>query len=303
MELDHLQTFADAAQTLNFSETAQRLHTSQPTVSKHIKELEGELGVELFERISGRKLKLSQQGRALLPWAQQLLRECNRFHELAHSLNDRITGTLSIACATASGKYLLPLLAARFRQRFPEVRLFLKPCSPRQISADLLNKEADLGIVSFENVAEGLSCQQFFVDEVVLIVPARHPWAKRYIIDPDDLLAEPILLREPESGTRRALASALAAHDISISDLNVLLELGNAEGIVNTVSTGIGVAFVPRVTAKTAMRAGIVSEVQVNGVHIERKICMLRNSLVPLSRPAELFWGFVHDPENVDILK
>lgn len=303
MEIDHLQTFADAAQTLNFSETAQRLHISQPTVSKHIKELEGELGVELFERISGGKIKLSQQGRALLPWAQQLLRECNRFHELAHSLNDRITGTLSIACATASGKYLLPLLAARFRQRFPEVRLRLKPCAPRQISADLLDNETDLGIVSFENITEGLSCQQFFLDEVILIAPASHPWAERRVIDPDDLLAEPIILRESESGTRRALASALAAHDISISDLNVLLELGNAEGIVNTVSSGVGVSFVPRVTTRLAMRAGTVCEVQVNGLHIERKICMLRNSLVPLSRPAELFWDFVRDPENADILE
>lgn len=303
MEINHLQIFADAAQTLNFSETAQRLHTSQPTVSKHIKELEGELGIELFERVSGGKIKLSQQGRALLPWAQQLLRECNRFHQLAHTLNDRVTGALSIACATSSGKYLLPLLAARFRQRFPEVQLRLIPCPPRQITANLLDKEIDLGIVSFENITEGLACQQFFLDEVILIVPAKHPWVRRRIIDPDDLLAEPILLREPESATRRALASALAAHDISISDLNVLLELGNAEGIINTVSTGIGVAFVSRVTAGTAMRAGIVCEVQVNGVHIERKICMLRNSLVPLTRPAELFWDFVHDPENADILK
>lgn len=301
MELDHLKTFADAAQTLNFSETAQRLHTTQPTVSKHIKELESELSVELFERVSGGRLKLSQSGQSLLPWAQQLLRECNKFHEIAHSLNQKVTGTLQIACATASGKYLLPLLAARFRARFPDVQIKVRPCVPAQISQDLLNHEIDFGIVSFENQVEGLECQKFILDEVILIVPAEHPWSRRAAIEPEDLLHEPILLREPSSGSRRALASALAAHDIALEDLSILLELGNAEGIIHTVARGIGVAFVPRVAAELAIRAGYVRHVSVNGMRIERKICMLRSALRAPSRPAELFWGFVHDPENAEL--
>lgn len=302
MELDHLKTFIDAAQSLSFSETAQRLHTTQPTVSKHIKELEQEIGTDLFTRVSGGRLKLSQAGQALLPWAQQLLRECNKFHEIAHSLNEKVAGALSIACATASGKYLLPLLAARFRTRFPDVLVRVRPCAPAQISQDLLNQEVDFGIVSFENRVEGLECQKFIHDEIILIAPAGHPWGQRAAIDPEDLLREPMLLREPESGTRRALASALAERDISLEDLNVLLELGNAEGIVHTVAAGMGVAFVPRVAANLAIRAGAVREIPVHGMRIERKICMLRNALRAPSRPAELFWGFIHDPQNADLL-
>jgi DNA-binding transcriptional LysR family regulator len=301
MELNHLKTFIDAAQTLNFSETAQRLHTTQPTVSKHVKELENEVGVDLFERVSGGKLKLSQAGQALLPWAQQLLRECNKFHEIAHSMNEKVTGTLSISCATASGKYLLPVLAARFRTRFPDVQIKLRPCAPTQVSQDLLNHETDLGIVSFESQQEGLECQQFTIDDVILIAPAHHPWARRAFIEPDDLLREPILLREPDSGTRRALASALAAHDISLNDLLVLLEIGNAEGMVHTVAAGVGVAFAPRVATELAIRAGAVREITVKGLRIERKIYMLRNALRAPSRPAELFWGCIHDPENADL--
>lgn len=301
MELAHLQTFVDASHTLNFSDTAQRLHITQPTVSKHIQELERELGVDLFER-SGGKVQLSQAGRSLLPWAQQLLRECNRFHELAHSLSEQVAGPLSIACATASGKYLLPLLAARFRQRFPNVLLRIGPSTPKQIVKDLVNQEIDLGIVSFENYAEGLECQQFNLDEIILIAPAHHRWAERASIEPDELLEEPILLREPESGSRRAVAAALAAHDISLDDLNVLLELGNAEGIVHTVASGMAVAFVPRMAARLALQAGKIREIPINGIRIERKICMLRNSMVVPSRPAELFWGFLHDPENADLL-
>ncbi len=301
MELDHLKTFADAAQTLSFSETAKRLHTTQPTVSKHIKELENELGVNLFTRVSGGRLKLSQVGQSLLPWAQQLLRECNKFHEIAHSLNEHVTGALAIACATASGKYLIPLLAARFRTRFPDVVVKVKPSTPSQISQELLNHEIDFGIVSFENQSEGLECQKFILDEIILIAPVNHHWGQLAAIEPEDLLREPMLLREPASGTRRALASALAAYEISLDDLNILLELGNAEAIVHTVASGMGVAFVPRVAAILALSAGFVREIPVRGMNIERKICMLRNALRTPSRPAELFWGFVHDPDNADL--
>lgn len=301
MELEHLKIFADAGQTLNFSETAQRLHITQPTVSKRIKELEQELGVTLFDRVNGRGLKLSQAGRSLLPWAQRLLRECNRFHEIACSLNEQVNGVLAIACATASGKYLLPLVAARFRSRFPAVQIQIRPGSPTQVTRDLFTTELDFGIVSFEVHAAGLDCQEFARDEIILIAPAHHAWAQRDSIELEDLLREPILLREPESGTRRALSSALAAHDISIDDLSVLLELGNAEAIVQTVAAGMGVAFVPRRAAYLALRAGVLREVKIEGLYIERKLYMLRNAIRPPSRAAELFWGFIHDPANADL--
>ena len=103
MDIDRQKVFLDASQTLNFSETAQRLHISQPTVSKRIQELEHDLGVTLFERESSR-LKLSPAGQSLMPWAQQLIRECQKFQDIAHSLNECVAGNLTVACA------LLPAL-------------------------------------------------------------------------------------------------------------------------------------------------------------------------------------------------
>lgn len=302
MDIDRLRIFLDAAQTLNFSETAGRMHVSQSTVSKHIRDLETELGVELFERGGGR-LRLSQTGEALIPWARQLVRECERFQEMAHSFQEEVAGPLRIACTTAAGKYILPMLAVRFRERFPNVDVSMLSCQPPDVDNLLREEQADLAVVSFEVANPSLECQYFFSDHIVLIAPSGHPWCELEEIQPEDLLSEALIIREKTSGTRRAMLSALAAHDIGLEDLNVILELGNAESIVAAVAAGVGVSFISYASARFALQAGEVCQVPVHGFELKRKICMLRGKGQLLSRPAELYWGFIHEPENADLIE
>ncbi|MCJ7626611.1 MAG: LysR family transcriptional regulator [Anaerolineaceae bacterium] len=301
MDIDRLNIFLDASQTLNFSNTSRRMHVSQSTVSKHIHDLENKLDVVLFDR-SGTRLRLTQAGRALVPWAKQLVNECERFQKMAHSLVKEIAGPLRIACTTASGKYILPLLAVRFRDRFPHVDISMLACRPRDVDNILQDEKAELAVVSFETANPDLECQVFFYDQIILIVPPDHPWAFRGEIHPDDLVHSAMILREPTSGTRRALLSALAAHDISLADLKIILELGNAEAIVGAVAAGIGVSFVSRTSADFALEAGRVKEVTIPMFALKRKICMLRKIAQFTSRPAEVFWSFIQEPEYVDLI-
>jgi DNA-binding transcriptional LysR family regulator len=161
MDIDRLNTFIDAAQTLNFSETAHRLHVSQPTISKYIRDLEQSLGVHLFDR-SAAGLHLTEAGRTILPWARRLVRECGKLEDLAKSLDGDVAGQLRIACTTAAGKYILPQLAARFRHRHPHVQFNILSCTQENAIDHLLGEEAELGVVSFEAGASGLDCQYFF---------------------------------------------------------------------------------------------------------------------------------------------
>ena len=105
------------------------------------------------------------------------------------------------------------------------------------------------------------------------------------------------------SGTRRTLLSTLAAYDITLVVMKIILELGNAESIVAAVVAGIGVSFVSRVSAAFAIKAGDVCEMPVHSFNFHRKTCMTRDSLQSTSRPAELYWGFIHDPENADLFQ
>jgi len=302
MDIDRLKVFIDASQTFSFSETAKRMHVAQPTISKYIHDLEQDLGVRLFER-SKRGLRLTQAGQTILPWANHLVLECNQLEDLAKSLDGDVTGKLRIACTTAAGKYLLPHLAARFRRIHPHVQICILSCTQVGAIERLLENDAELGVVSYEMENKQLHCQYFFTDHIILIVPADHPWAQKQFIEPPDLLGEPLIMREPTSGTRRALLSELAAHDITENDLNILFEVGNAEAIVAAVGAGIGISFVSHMAAAYALAFECVVEVPVQGIDLRRKICMARRTIPTSNRALDVFWRFIHDPENDDLYR
>ena len=303
IDLSRLKVFIYAAESLSFSEAAKQMHLTQPTVSHHIKTLERTLGVELFTR-SGHTLKLTEAGRLLLPFAHKLTHQASEVQEMMASLQEGIVGHLRIACSTTAGKFVLPQLAARFCQRFPGIRVSILACTLQHIIPQLLDGEANLAVVSSYDLCEnGLECQEFFNDLITLIVPAGHPWTTRQTVEPADLLEEQIIIREPISGTRRVLLTELAKHDITFDDLSINLELGNAEAIVRTVEAGFGVSFVSTLAADWALKLGNVVAIPVVGLELRRTVYMVRRSLETPNRPEEVFWSFVHDPSNADLLR
>ena len=301
IDLTRLQIFLSVAENLSFSEAAQRLHISQPTVSHHIKALEQALGVELFDR-SSHGVKLTGAARLLYPRARKLLHDTVETQQMMDSLQERVVGHLRIACSTTAGKYILPQFAARFHERHPGVGISISSCTAASVIPNLLEQDADLGAVSFEACEGEVECQVFFEDRIVLIVPAEHHWANQGPIEPSDLLGENMILREPTSGTSRVLSAELGKHDIGLEDLDTFLELGNSEAIVMTVEAGFGVSFVSRIAASCPLAMGLIVEVPVTGFDLRRKIYMIRKKLRPANRAVNAFWGFVHDPANTDLL-
>lgn len=297
-----LETFLNAVEYQSFSETARHMHLSQPTVSHHIKMLEEELGVELFLR-TGNGLKLTEGGRLLLPWARKVIQDSIELKEIMAALQEGVAGNLRIACSTTAGKYILPQLAARFSIRYPGVRVTIMRCMTELVISNLLDHDANLGVVSYEPHEKNIELQEFFHDSITMIVPHDHPFAGRAVILPGDLIGEPIIIREPTSGTRRTILAELAKHDISLEDLNIFMQLGNAEAIVRTVAAGYGVSFVSESAIDCPLKAGNISSVKIEGLDLTRKIYMLRKRLNEPYRPQEAFWSFVHDPSNRELLK
>ena len=301
IELAKLEIFLYAAEHLNFSAAARHLHLTQPTVSHDIKVLEDELGVKLFER-KGSRLQLTEAGRILVPWARKMIKDSIDLKAMIEALQDGIAGNLRIACSTTAGKYILPQLAARFSQRYPSICVSIMRCMPEYIVPRLLDGEANLGVVSYEMQDRNVEMQEFFEDAISLIVPSHHPWAVRRSIRPAEIIDESIIMRESTSGTRRVLLSELAKHDISLEDLNVFMELGNAEAIVRTVAAGFGISFVSTLASACPLEGGNIVAVEVEGLELRRKIYMVRKRLDSPYRPQEAFWSFVHDSVNVDLL-
>jgi DNA-binding transcriptional LysR family regulator len=302
LDINKLETFIYAAENLSFSAASKQLNLSQPTVSYQIKVLEKELGARLFVR-TGSRLQLTEAGRLLLPRARKLFHQSNEMEELLESLQDGVVGELRIACSTTAGKYILPQLAARFCQRNPGIRVSILRCAPDSATTLLQENEANLGVVSFEVQDEYFEYQEFFEDVITLIVPHEHHWALRRAIEPEELISEPLIIREATSGTRRVLLSELAKHDIGLDDLNVFMELGNAEAIVRTVAAGYAISFVSTLASACPLERGHVVNVDVLGMNMRRKVYMIRKRLEDHHRAQEAFWSFIHSPVNLDLIK
>ena len=302
IDIQKIETFLAAAENLSLSETAKQLHLSQPAVSHQIKSLEQELDVTLFNR-SNIGLQLTEAGRLMLPWARRLLHDTKNLREMMSSLNDEIVGELRITCSTTAGKYILPQMAGRFCQHYPGIMVRILACGPEQATLELLDGEAHIGVVSSEIHDPSLELQEFFRDTITLIVSADHRWAMRKSIEPSELLEEKIIMREETSGTRRVMLTELAKHDISLEDLDVFLELGNAEAIVRTVAAGYGISFVSSLASACPLERGNVIDLHVNGLDLERKVYMVRKRISEPHRPRDVFWSFIHDSSNADLLQ
>jgi DNA-binding transcriptional LysR family regulator len=302
VDINKISTFLRAAETLSFSETAKQLHMSQPTISHHIKNLEQEMGVVLFTR-TNTGLQLTEAGKLLLPWARRLLHDTNSMQAMMSSIQEDVVGELRITCSTTAGKYVLPQMAARFCQRYPGVKVSIFACTPEDVTLKLLEGEAHIGVLSREITDASLESQEFFLDIITLIVPPDHRWAFRKIIQPDELLEEPLIIREETSGTRRVVLSELAKYDIGLNDLNIFMELGNAEAIVRTVAAGYGIAFVSKLATSCPLERGNVVDIGVEGMDLKRTIYMVRKSDSSPHRPRDAFWGFIHAPENADLIR
>jgi len=301
IDIQKVETFLCAAENSSVSEAAKQLHLSQPTVSHQIKILEQDLGNTLFIR-SNTGLQLTEAGRLLLPWARRLLHDTNDLKDMMASLQEGIAGELRISCSTTAGKYILPQMAARFCQRYPAIKVRILACGPEHAALNLLEGEANIGVVSTEINNKSLESQKFFKDTINLIVPADHRWASRSSIEPSEILEESLIMREETSGTRRVVLTELAKYDISLDDLKIFMELGNAEAIVRTIAAGDGVSFVSGLAAAYPLERGNVAHVQIEGLNLQRSIFMVRKRISDPHRPRDAFWSFIHDPANADLI-
>jgi DNA-binding transcriptional LysR family regulator len=292
LNLNELLVFVTAAECGNFSEAGRQLHLSQPAVSQKIDSLEKQFGNKLFMR-RGRSVRLTECGQALRPIARELISSARRLEETMISLQGEVIGEMNVGCSTASGKYLLPGLIAGFRKRYPQVRINVLVSSRASVMDRLIGGELSLGISSKKIEHRDLEYQDVFTDDVILIVSAGHPWARYRQIYPDDLLDEPLILREEGAGTREVLLEGLQTCDITPDMLKVAMVLGNAEAIVMAVGEEIGVAFVSRLAAARDLELGRVVEVNIEALNLERNIYLVRNLRLPTTRAQSEFWNYV----------
>jgi DNA-binding transcriptional LysR family regulator len=292
LHLNELEVFIAAAEHGSFSEAARFLHLSQPAVSQSIQNLERRFRVQLFSR-QGRTARLSDSGKALLPLARELVAAARRVEETMNTLNGTIAGHIRLGCSTTSGKYFMPSRIAQFRAQYPAVRVDVQVCSRDVVVQQLLEEDVDFVISSRQLDHRDLEFVPFYMDEATLLVPSAHAWSRSRHIYPDDLLDQPIIMREEGSGTYAALYRALRAHDIAPEMLNVTMTLGSAEAVALAVEEGLGIGFVSKLVAARSVALGRAVEVAVEGFDLRHALYFVRNRRTPMTHSQRAFWEFM----------
>jgi DNA-binding transcriptional LysR family regulator len=293
LDIHQLNVFVVAAETLNFTQAAQQLHMTQPSVSQHIQFLERHFNIELFIR-NGRNLELTDAGMALLPLAREAVALSIRTDETMDSLKGSIYGHLIVGCSTTPGKYILPNLLARFHRRHPQVRVTCNVSPQVDALKGLEEGNAHFALFSLpHDDFPDIEAISFLCDPITLIAPLDHPWAQCAEIDVQELVTSDLIMREASSGTFSAVREALAKHNISISSLRILITLGNAEAIAMAVQEGLGVGFVSKLVVERFCHDK-VAEVRVRDMEICRQIMIGRNRRRPATNAQEAFWNFLN---------
>lgn len=298
LNIHEMQIFLIAAETENFSEAGRRLNISQPAVSMQIRSLEESLGLELFMR-SGRHISLTEAGQALVPMARDLVSRAIQIEEVMGSLQGEVIGLLKLACSTTSGKYVLPKLLAKLCERHPQVQVACH-VSNRDIALQkLLDGEAHVAMTSLREPYKDVEYRPFLTDRIVLVVPPDHPWAEPdRVVAPGELGEANLIMREEGSGTYEAIKRGLAQHGISLSDLRVLMVLGNSEAIRMAVQEGIGAAFISGLVAAEGIRSGALIKVPVEGLELRQTLSLARHTGRPATGAQIAFWEYAFSAEN-----
>lgn len=297
LDIYEMQIFLAAAETGSFSEAGRRLQMSQPAVSMQIRSLEKRLDVELFHR-SGRHIRLTESGQALIPMARDLVNRSIHIQEMLASMQGEVIGELKLGCSTTAGKYVLPRIIASFLEDFPEVQVSCMVVSRGSAIKLVLDNEAHLAITSCREQSKELEYRQFMVDPVVLIVPPTHKWASRDSLHLDELPEARYIKRELSSGTQQTIVESLVEHGLTLDDLPTVMTLGSSEAITIAVAEGIGVAFVSRRAAEDNIDMGRVVEVPISGMTMYQQLYMTRRANNVMTTAASAFWDFVYQPDN-----
>jgi len=239
----------------NLTEVANALYTSQPGVSKNIKDLEDELGVELFVRRGKRLLGLTEPGKELLETVERMLRDAQNLRNIADQFASREQGSLTLATTHTQARYALPDLIKQFKQRYPQVHLVLHQCSPREIVEMLMAGEADIGIATeaIDGVPELLSFPCYSWNHAVL-VPQGHPLTRLSQLTLEAIAGYPIVTYHEGFTGRSHIDQAFAAAEQTI---DIVLSAIDADVIKTYVEVGLGIGILAPMAFNAAKDVGL----------------------------------------------
>jgi len=269
VDLHRLAIFVKVYEIKSLSRSAEAIFLTQPTISGHLKSLEEELGVRLFDRL-GRGVEPTQAADVLYDHACRLLAMRDEAIAAVGAVSGRVIGRLSVGGSTIPGHYLLPGYLAQIHRLYPVLDLSLTVADTLSIGQKVEAGEIEIGVTGARLESNRLEQTPCCQDEMVLVVPAGHSLAGAGRVEAKALKGEAFLLREAGSGTRMVTLKALTQLGLDLADLDIAAELGSTEAVRQALLSGLGLSILSRIAVEEDIKSGRLVQVELDGLNIQR---------------------------------
>jgi len=293
MQINQINAFLAIAELESFSLAAEKLHVTQPAVSKRIRQLESNLKVPLFDRIGKRSI-LTPGGKAFKPHAERILQELKSFRSGISRQQGVPSGSLGFATSHHIGLHRLPQALRDFKIRYPQVDLDLHFMDSEDACAAIAANELELAIVTLPELAdERLCCEPVWVDQLVVVLAADHELANQADIVPDLLLRYPAILPSGGTFTRKIINTLFAGTQ---DGLNIVLETNYLETIKVMVSANLGWSILPQSMVDSSLVAQTL-----HGLDVQRPLGIVTRKGRTLSLSAEAMIELLREQRRRDL--
>lgn len=268
MTLRNLQIFVAVADCLNMTNAAKSLYISQPSVSMAVSEIEKEYGIVLFERNSG-KLKLTPMGKVLRGYAQNVLEMIEKMENLTR---EESRSCIRIGVTVTIGSTIMGPIIAKMKESMPKVDYHVTVANTRIIEKMLMNSEVDIAFVEGQVTNPNLEVYEVLTDELIAISGTKHQFRKKDGVTLKEIAAEPLILREPESGTR-----AFFEEEMQKAGLNYTVRWTSYSygAIIEAVRNNLGVGIISRKLAEKYMKDGSLCGCRIKDANLSRSFRLL----------------------------
>ena len=286
MTLKQLEVFLAVANAHSFSKGGEAVSLAQSTASQHIRALEDELGVRLFDRYAT-KISLTEVGRLFYEHAARICTLCGESKVAVKRFQGLEQTTLRVGASTIPAACLIPDLLGGFTAAWPGVRVELLQADTREVIRLLLDEVIELAVVGGRLDNDSIHFQELLTDRIALV--AQPEQVSQQTISIRQLAGMPMIIREAGSGTRQAVDAALLRAGLDPRNLQVVAQLGSSEALRRAVLSGTGCAFSSTLAVGRELAEGTLKEVEVAELEITRSFYFAWRSGKSLSPAATAF--------------
>jgi DNA-binding transcriptional LysR family regulator len=289
--LQQLEAIIHLVSERSFSRAAKKMFLTQPSLTKHIKNLEDAVGAKVINR-QNRGITLTLQGRLIYEYARKIAGLREGVKEKILKSMEKESGTIDIIASTIPANYILPGILGDFNRNYPKIKVYIKTVNSEEALDMVINRHAEIGFIGKKPLSRKINAEPVWKDRLIIAVSGAHRWSGKSSITAKDLMEEPFVTREKGSGTREILENYLKENAGTDFRLNIVAELGSSEAIKEAMIAGLGVSFISIHAIRRELEQKLLVEIPVSGWVVERDFYVIYTKQHKLMPHQEIFLDY-----------